>query len=153
MESERRSWNLLRIIRFSGWMDTSIAIRTATIDGKRPVFQAVSSITALSNPEAEYEETLRFGCVVGADRRCKPLYGCIGAGIAVSRSSRVSRTALKSGKAAMRSRGYSRYNASWPSRPACRAPQAGGSRPRAMYLRIVFGSRPVRRVIALIDKP
>ncbi|MEY9747307.1 anthranilate/para-aminobenzoate synthase component I [Bradyrhizobium japonicum] len=45
-------------IGFNGHMDTSIAIRTVTIDGDLAVFHAGSGITALSKPEAEYEETL-----------------------------------------------------------------------------------------------
>ncbi|WP_128948113.1 aminodeoxychorismate synthase component I [Bradyrhizobium nanningense] len=45
-------------IGFNGHMDTSIAIRTVTIDGDLAVFHAGSGITALSEPEAEYEETL-----------------------------------------------------------------------------------------------
>ncbi|KGJ67465.1 para-aminobenzoate synthetase component 1 [Bradyrhizobium huanghuaihaiense] len=45
-------------IGFNGHMDTSIAIRTVTIDGGLAVFHAGSGITALSEPEGEYEETL-----------------------------------------------------------------------------------------------
>lgn len=39
-------------------MDTNIAIRTVTIDDGLAVFHAGGGITAMSNPEAEYEETL-----------------------------------------------------------------------------------------------
>ncbi|WGR73281.1 MULTISPECIES: aminodeoxychorismate synthase component I [unclassified Bradyrhizobium] len=45
-------------IGFNGHMDTNIAIRTVTIDGDLAVFHAGSGITAMSEPEAEYEETL-----------------------------------------------------------------------------------------------
>ncbi|WIW50235.1 aminodeoxychorismate synthase component I (plasmid) [Bradyrhizobium sp. 62B] len=45
-------------ISFNGHMDTNIAIRTATIDDNLAVFHAGSGITAMSEPEAEYEETL-----------------------------------------------------------------------------------------------
>ncbi|MET4261414.1 para-aminobenzoate synthetase component 1 [Bradyrhizobium sp. S3.12.5] len=45
-------------IGFNGYMDTNIAIRTVTIDDERAVFHAGSGITAMSDPEAEYEETL-----------------------------------------------------------------------------------------------
>lgn len=45
-------------IGFAGQMDTNIAIRTVTIDGDQAVFHAGSGITALSDPRAEYEETL-----------------------------------------------------------------------------------------------
>ncbi|QOG23311.1 aminodeoxychorismate synthase component I [Bradyrhizobium sp. SEMIA] len=45
-------------IGFNGHMDTNIAIRTVTIDGDMAVFHAGSGITALSEPEVEYEETL-----------------------------------------------------------------------------------------------
>lgn len=45
-------------ISFSGHMDTNIAIRTVTIDDSLAVFHAGSGITAMSEPEAEYEETL-----------------------------------------------------------------------------------------------
>ncbi|MEY9590967.1 anthranilate/para-aminobenzoate synthase component I [Bradyrhizobium yuanmingense] len=45
-------------IGFNGHMDTNIAIRTVTIDGDVAVFHAGSGITAMSDPEAEYEETL-----------------------------------------------------------------------------------------------
>lgn len=45
-------------IGFNGYMDTNIAIRTVTIEGDRAVFHAGSGITALSDPDAEYEETL-----------------------------------------------------------------------------------------------
>ncbi|OAF19830.1 aminodeoxychorismate synthase component I [Bradyrhizobium neotropicale] len=45
-------------IGFNGQMDTNIAIRTVTIDDDRAVFHAGSGITAMSDPEAEYEETL-----------------------------------------------------------------------------------------------
>ncbi|WP_433995584.1 anthranilate synthase component I family protein [Bradyrhizobium genosp. SA-3] len=45
-------------IGFNGHMDTNIAIRTATASGDVAVFHAGSGITAMSKPEAEYEETL-----------------------------------------------------------------------------------------------
>ncbi|MCC8970062.1 aminodeoxychorismate synthase component I [Bradyrhizobium brasilense] len=45
-------------IGFNGHMDTNIAIRTVTIDDDLAVFHAGGAITAMSNPEAEYEETL-----------------------------------------------------------------------------------------------
>ncbi|MGY4502217.1 para-aminobenzoate synthetase component 1 [Bradyrhizobium sp. GM24.11] len=45
-------------IGFNGQMDTNIAIRTVTIDHDMAVFYAGSGITAMSNPEAEYEEML-----------------------------------------------------------------------------------------------
>ncbi|MCP3413622.1 aminodeoxychorismate synthase component I [Bradyrhizobium brasilense] len=45
-------------IGFNGHMDTNIAIRTVTIDDGLAVFHAGGGITAMSNPEAEYEETL-----------------------------------------------------------------------------------------------
>lgn len=45
-------------IGFDGHMDTNVAIRTVTIEGGRAVFHAGSGITAMSDPEAEYEETL-----------------------------------------------------------------------------------------------
>lgn len=45
-------------IGFNGHMDTNIAIRTVTIDNGLAVFHAGTGITAMSNPEAEYEETL-----------------------------------------------------------------------------------------------
>ncbi|WP_177248772.1 aminodeoxychorismate synthase component I [Bradyrhizobium sp. Ghvi] len=45
-------------IGFNGHMDTNIAIRTVTIEGDVAVFHAGGGITALSEPEAEYEETL-----------------------------------------------------------------------------------------------
>ncbi|GLR91656.1 hypothetical protein GCM10007857_83740 [Bradyrhizobium iriomotense] len=45
-------------IGFNGRMDTNIAIRTVTIENGRAVFHAGSGITAMSNAEAEYEETL-----------------------------------------------------------------------------------------------
>ncbi|SDC96636.1 aminodeoxychorismate synthase, subunit I [Bradyrhizobium brasilense] len=45
-------------IGFTGHMDTNIAIRTVTIDDDLAVFHAGSGITAMSEPEAEYEETL-----------------------------------------------------------------------------------------------
>lgn len=43
---------------FNGHMDTNIAIRTAMIDDNLAVFHADSGITAMSDPHAEYEETL-----------------------------------------------------------------------------------------------
>lgn len=45
-------------IGFDGHMDTNIAIRTVTIDGGLPVFHAGGGVTAMSDPESEYEETL-----------------------------------------------------------------------------------------------
>lgn len=45
-------------IGFNGYMDTNVAIRTVTIDDGLAVFHAGSGITAMSDPEAEYEETL-----------------------------------------------------------------------------------------------
>ncbi|MGY2811918.1 aminodeoxychorismate synthase component I [Bradyrhizobium sp. USDA 4506] len=45
-------------IGFNGHMDTNIAIRTVMIDDDLAVFHAGGAITAMSNPEAEYEETL-----------------------------------------------------------------------------------------------
>ncbi|WP_407114588.1 chorismate-binding protein [Bradyrhizobium sp. LMG 9283] len=39
-------------------MDTNIAIRTVAIDEGIAVFHAGGGITAMSDPEAEYEETL-----------------------------------------------------------------------------------------------
>lgn len=39
-------------------MDTNIAIRTVAIDNDLAVFHAGGGITALSDPAAEYEETL-----------------------------------------------------------------------------------------------
>jgi para-aminobenzoate synthetase component 1 len=45
-------------IGFDGHMDTNIAIRTVTIDDGMAVFHAGGGITAMSDPEAEYEETL-----------------------------------------------------------------------------------------------
>ncbi|MGY3509135.1 anthranilate/para-aminobenzoate synthase component I [Bradyrhizobium sp. USDA 3051] len=45
-------------IGFNGHMDTNIAIRTVTIDDGLAAFHAGSGITAMSKPEAEYEETL-----------------------------------------------------------------------------------------------
>ncbi|MCP3460735.1 aminodeoxychorismate synthase component I [Bradyrhizobium sp. CCGUVB23] len=45
-------------IAFSGHMDTNIAIRTVTIDDGMAVFHAGGGITAMSDPAAEYEETL-----------------------------------------------------------------------------------------------
>ncbi|MEY9511437.1 aminodeoxychorismate synthase component I [Bradyrhizobium elkanii] len=45
-------------IGFNGQMDTNIAIRTVMIDDELAVFHAGGGITAMSNPEAEYEETL-----------------------------------------------------------------------------------------------
>lgn len=44
-------------IGFNGHMDTNIAIRTVTIDDGLAVFHAGGGITAMSDPEAEYEET------------------------------------------------------------------------------------------------
>ncbi|MET4359085.1 para-aminobenzoate synthetase component 1 [Bradyrhizobium sp. RT9b] len=45
-------------IGFDGHMDTNIAIRTVTIDDDLVVFHAGGGVTAMSEPEAEYEETL-----------------------------------------------------------------------------------------------
>ncbi|MGY3487963.1 para-aminobenzoate synthetase component 1 [Bradyrhizobium sp. USDA 4011] len=44
-------------IGFNGHMDTNIAIRTVTIDDGLAMFHAGGGITAMSRPEAEYEET------------------------------------------------------------------------------------------------
>ncbi|MEH2563561.1 chorismate-binding protein [Bradyrhizobium sp. AZCC 2289] len=44
-------------IGFSGNMDTNIAIRTATIRNGTAVFYAGGGITAMSQPQIEYEET------------------------------------------------------------------------------------------------
>ncbi|EIM30905.1 anthranilate/para-aminobenzoate synthase component I [Microvirga lotononidis] len=43
---------------FDGTADTNIAIRTIMLTDGSAVFHAGSGITALSNPQAEYEETL-----------------------------------------------------------------------------------------------
>lgn len=59
-------------IGFNGYMDTNIVIRTVTISDHVAVFQAGGGITAMSEPAAEYEETLikarrifeAFSCVV-----------------------------------------------------------------------------------------
>ncbi|SDF30068.1 para-aminobenzoate synthetase component 1 [Bradyrhizobium brasilense] len=45
-------------IGFNGHMDTNIAIRTVVIEDGLAIFHAGGGITAMSNPEAEYEETL-----------------------------------------------------------------------------------------------
>ena len=45
-------------IGFSGDMDLNIAIRTVTLAGGKAVVQAGGGITMLSEPEAEYEETM-----------------------------------------------------------------------------------------------
>ncbi len=45
-------------ISFDGNMDTSIAIRTIVIKGKKAYFQVGGGIVADSDPEAEYQETL-----------------------------------------------------------------------------------------------
>ncbi|WP_430649587.1 chorismate-binding protein [Bradyrhizobium murdochi] len=45
-------------IGFNGHMDTNIAIRTVTIQNGVAVFHAGGGITAMSEPELEYEETL-----------------------------------------------------------------------------------------------
>ncbi|SFU78642.1 para-aminobenzoate synthetase component 1 [Methylobacterium sp. 174MFSha1.1] len=45
-------------IGFDGSLDTSIAIRTVVTDGTRAVLQAGGGVTLLSDPEAEYRETL-----------------------------------------------------------------------------------------------
>lgn len=45
-------------IGFNERMDTNIAIRTVMIEDGIAVFQAGSGITAMSDPEAEYEEIL-----------------------------------------------------------------------------------------------
>jgi para-aminobenzoate synthetase component 1 len=45
-------------IGFNGCMDTNIAIRTVMIRDRVAVFHAGGGITAMSQPEAEYEETL-----------------------------------------------------------------------------------------------
>ena len=43
---------------FDGSLDTSIAIRTVVMDGRQAVLQAGGGVTLLSDPAAEYEETL-----------------------------------------------------------------------------------------------
>ncbi|MFH6786266.1 MULTISPECIES: aminodeoxychorismate synthase component I [Methylobacterium] len=45
-------------IGFDGSLDTSIAIRTVLIDESRAVLQAGGGVTLLSDPQAEYRETL-----------------------------------------------------------------------------------------------
>lgn len=45
-------------IGFNGCMDTNVAIRTVTVDDGLAVFHAGGGITAMSEPAAEYEETL-----------------------------------------------------------------------------------------------
>ncbi|GJD64229.1 aminodeoxychorismate synthase component I [Methylobacterium frigidaeris] len=45
-------------IGFDGSLDTSIAIRTVLMDGSCAVLQAGGGVTLLSDPEAEYRETL-----------------------------------------------------------------------------------------------
>ncbi|QRE74456.1 aminodeoxychorismate synthase component I [Methylobacterium aquaticum] len=45
-------------IGFTGSLDTSIAIRTVMLDESRAVLQAGGGVTLLSDPEAEYHETL-----------------------------------------------------------------------------------------------
>ena len=45
-------------VSFGGEMDTSILIRTVTLNDKKAVFQAGGGIVADSDPESEYEETL-----------------------------------------------------------------------------------------------
>ncbi|WP_375408681.1 aminodeoxychorismate synthase component I [uncultured Methylobacterium sp.] len=45
-------------IGFDGSLDTSIAIRTVFMDGKTAVLQSGGGVTLLSEPAAEYEETL-----------------------------------------------------------------------------------------------
>ncbi len=45
-------------IGFDGSLDTSIAIRTVFMDESRAVLQAGGGVTLLSDPAAEYEETL-----------------------------------------------------------------------------------------------
>lgn len=45
-------------IGFNGHMDVNIAIRTVTIDDGQAVFHAGAGITAMSDPAAEYEESL-----------------------------------------------------------------------------------------------
>lgn len=45
-------------IGFNGQMDTNIAIRTVTIVDDVAAFHVGGGITAMSDPEAEYEETL-----------------------------------------------------------------------------------------------
>lgn len=45
-------------IGFNRCMDTNIAIRTVTMDDGQAVFHAGSGITAMSDPSAEYDETL-----------------------------------------------------------------------------------------------
>jgi para-aminobenzoate synthetase component 1 len=43
---------------FDGAMDTNIAIRTVTFRDNQAVFNAGGGVTLLSDPAAEYEETL-----------------------------------------------------------------------------------------------
>jgi para-aminobenzoate synthetase component I len=45
-------------IGFNGYMDTNIAIRTVTISDDLAVFHAGGGVTAMSEPEAEYEEMI-----------------------------------------------------------------------------------------------
>ncbi|MCP1854557.1 MULTISPECIES: aminodeoxychorismate synthase component I [unclassified Bradyrhizobium] len=45
-------------IGFNGHMDTNVAIRTVMVNDDHAWFHAGGGITAMSNPEAEYEETL-----------------------------------------------------------------------------------------------
>ncbi|MCK1732227.1 chorismate-binding protein [Bradyrhizobium sp. 142] len=45
-------------IGFSGHMDTNIAIRTVTVSDDLAVVHAGSGITAMSDPGAEYKETI-----------------------------------------------------------------------------------------------
>ena len=45
-------------IGFNGHMDTNIAIRTVTISDDVAVFHAGGGVTAMSEPEAEYEEMI-----------------------------------------------------------------------------------------------
>ena len=45
-------------IGFDGSLDTSIAIRTVVMDGRRAVLQAGGGVTLLSEPGPEYDETL-----------------------------------------------------------------------------------------------
>ncbi|MGY3487847.1 para-aminobenzoate synthetase component 1 [Bradyrhizobium sp. USDA 4011] len=57
-------------IGFSGHMDTNAAIRTVMINDDQALFHAGGGITAMSNPEAEYEETLA---------KAQSLFGAFGA--------------------------------------------------------------------------
>jgi para-aminobenzoate synthetase component 1 len=55
---------------FDGAMDTSIAIRTMIVKGRRVTFQAGGGITAASDPASEYEESLT---------KARPMMAALGA--------------------------------------------------------------------------